>query len=235
MLAASGLGLSLDALRAENLSERSYRVHSGDTLSKISRAFGVSVGDLKRANKLSSDRILVGQVLIVPQSTAEHPLDPVIAPTRALEVDRRRWKFIVAHHSAIEAGNAASYGNTHRRRGMQNGLAYHFVIGNGMDSGDGEIELGPRWEKQLRGGHVSDSKVNERGIGICLVGNLENHPMTAMQRRSFLLLVDYLRDNCVAPDAAFTVHRSVDGRRHTACPGKHFPYGEMRARYGANI
>jgi hypothetical protein len=42
-------------------------------------------------------------------------------------------------YSAIKDGNAASYDRAHRRRGMENGLAYHFVIGNGVDSGDGEI------------------------------------------------------------------------------------------------
>ena len=43
---------------------------------------------------------------------------------------------------------------------MQNGLAYHFLIGNGIDSGDGEVEIGPRWKRQLLGGHVKNYKIN---------------------------------------------------------------------------
>lgn len=228
---AAGLGFSVSPLLGETSDALTYRVKRGDTLSEIARLFNVSVRDLKRANDLDSDLILVGQTLIIPRSASPSELEPVVEATRPLTIDRKRWKYIVAHHSAIERGNATSYGNTHKRRGMVNGLAYHFVIGNGVDSGDGEIEIGPRWRNQIRGGHVSDSSVNEAGVGICLVGNLENHPMTAKQRRSFLLLVDYLREHCVAPDFTFTVHRWVDGRKHTLCPGKHFPYREMSARY----
>ena len=35
----------------------------------------------------------------------------------------------------------------HRDRGFDE-LGYHFVIGNGTNSGDGQIEVGPRWTKQ---------------------------------------------------------------------------------------
>ena len=65
---------------------------------------------------------------------------------------------------------------SHRKRGMQNGLAYHFVIGNGTDTQDRQIEMGSRWLKQLQGGHVKNHYINEVGIGICLVGNFENNP-----------------------------------------------------------
>ena len=42
-----------------------HRVHSGETLSSIARKYGVSVGELKRSNGLSSDRLSVGQKLTV--------------------------------------------------------------------------------------------------------------------------------------------------------------------------
>src|SRR2546422_5378948 len=93
--------------------------------------------------------------------------------TKELSVSSGRWQWIVGHHSAIKNGNATIYDRAHRQRGMENGLAYHFVIGNGIDSGDGEIEIGHRWIKQLKGGHVHREDINEVGIGICLVGNFE--------------------------------------------------------------
>src|SRR3974390_2523242 len=74
--------------------------------------------------------------------------------TKHLHIAPGRWRWLVIHHSGTEYGNAAIYDRQHRERGMENGLAYHFVIGNGVDSGDGEIEIGPRWLKQLKGGHV---------------------------------------------------------------------------------
>ena len=48
---------------------------------------------------------------------------------------------------------------------MSNGLAYHFVIGNGSSSGNGEIEIGSRWTRQINGGHVASDYLNNIAIG----------------------------------------------------------------------
>ncbi len=45
---------------------RTYTVQPGDTLSAIGKAFEVSVEDLKKANKLTSDTIVPGQMLAMP-------------------------------------------------------------------------------------------------------------------------------------------------------------------------
>ena len=45
-----------------------YVVQPGATLSAISKAYKVSVKDIKRANKLNSDIIRVGQKLYIPQN-----------------------------------------------------------------------------------------------------------------------------------------------------------------------
>ena len=47
----------------------SYRVRSGDSLWSISRAYGITVAQLKMANKLTSSRIYAGQRLQVPVSS----------------------------------------------------------------------------------------------------------------------------------------------------------------------
>lgn len=220
------LGLSAQA------GGNTYTVKRGDTLSGIAVAHGTTVRAIKETNNLRSDLIRIGQELTIPGLAQDSTgaLAPVIAANRNIQIDRNRWRYIVAHHSAIERGNAAIYGAAHRRRGMENGLAYHFVIGCGVDSGDGEIEVGPRWHKQLNGGHVRNHAVNNTGIGICLVGNFENRSPTRRQHASFVQLVDYLRARCTASNCTFSVHKWID-RNHTLCPGKHFPYAEMRRRY----
>ena len=48
-----------------------YIVQSGDTLSHIGKKFGVTVAAIKDANALASDRILVGQSLVVPTVSGE--------------------------------------------------------------------------------------------------------------------------------------------------------------------
>ena len=151
--------------------------------------------------------------------------------TTRLGVRPSRWQWIVAHHSAIREGNAAIYGRAHRQRGMENGLAYHFVIGNGVDSGDGEIEIGPRWFKQIKGGHVHREEINEVGIGICLVGNFEQTRPTLKQILAFQELVDYLRAGVVGTRIRFAVHKEIDPGR-TACPGRYFPTAQMHRLYG---
>lgn len=151
--------------------------------------------------------------------------------TARIRVRPNRWQWIVAHHSAIRQGNAAIYGRAHYQRGMENGLAYHFVIGNGVDSGDGEIEIGPRWLKQLKGGHVNREEVNEVGIGICLVGNFEQTRPTVKQLLAFRELVDYLRTDVVGTKIRFAVHKEIDPGR-TACPGRFFPTAQMHRLYG---
>ena len=207
-----------------------YIVQKGDTLGSIADHHRTSVATLKRTNNLRSDLIRVGQKLSIPDaSAASHSalLAPVVSATNRIRVDPSRWRYIVCHHSAIEAGNATIYGKAHQRRGMEHGLAYHFVIGNGKDSGDGEIEIGPRWTKQLRGGHVRKTTVNDSGIGICLVGNFENHPPTIRQRQALNDLLGFLRDGHVRSNVDVTVHKWVD-KNHTLCPGKHFPYDDLK-------
>ena len=104
---------------------------------------------------MNSDLLRIGQQLTIPpgnKQPASDRLSVARSETARISVRTGNWKRIVVHHSAIKYGNAAKYDAAHRQRGMQNGLAYHFVIGNGIDSGDGEVEIGPRWKKQLLGG-----------------------------------------------------------------------------------
>ena len=233
LLASAGLLWGTPDLSAASpgTGEIAYKVKKGDTLSAIAKRTGTTVRALQARNKIKGDRILIGQKLVIPGNFAPlAALAPVIAATRKIKIDRNRWRYIVIHHSAIEAGNARAYGSNHRRRGMEHGLAYHFVIGNGRDSGNGEIEIGPRWTKQLRGGHVRKSSVNNSGIGICLVGNFQNRRPGKTQLESAYNLVDYLRDGLVHRKCKVTVHRWVD-INHTVCPGKHFPYKTLKSRY----
>jgi murein DD-endopeptidase MepM/ murein hydrolase activator NlpD len=237
-LAVLPAGASLLASPAPNTF---YVVRSGDTLSGIAARYGVSVSALRLRNRLTSDRIVPGQRLSLPGSASRSPasappsvLAPVLAAARGLAITPGRWTHLVIHHSGIEAGNAKAYDGAHRRRGMENGLAYHFVIGNGRDSGDGQIEVGPRWHRQIYGGHVRSQAMNEHGIGICLVGNFETRTPGARQLASLHALLAHLRADGL-PGAGVpkvTVHRWVD-RNHTVCPGRRFPFNDLKRRYGA--
>ena len=231
LLTAAGLFLFGPRVFAA-LSNDIYVVKKGDTLTKIATAYGISVREIKRINGISNDLIVTGQSLKIPKILKpSESLKRVKEVTNSVRTKPRKWKYIVGHHSAIASGNAEIYDRNHRRRGMKNGLAYHFVIGNGIDSGNGEIEIGNRWLEQLDGGHVRRKEVNQRGIGICVVGNFEETRPTRNQVRAFIELVSYLGNHFLEGNYKFLVHREVD-RNHTVCPGKFFPTQAMHRRFG---
>lgn len=232
LLAGLGVTLTTDHLLAAG-TETAHTVQKGDTLSGIALKYGSSVRLIKQANGLKSDLIRVGQKLSIPINTPAQAdlLGSVRKETAQINVRASNWDTIIVHHSAIKYGNAAIYDKAHRKRGMQNGLAYHFVIGNGIDSGDGEIEVGPRWKKQLLGGHVKSYQVNLTAIGICLVGNFEESYPSKRQISAFTQLMDYLQGDVLRKKTKFAGHREIKGEQ-TICPGKNFPLAAMHARFG---
>jgi len=138
-------------------------------------------------------------------------------------LQRDKWKHIIGHHSATPNGNAAIFDRYHREFcHMEYGLAYHFIIGNGTDSAAGQIEIGPRWTEQLRGGHVKNLAWDENSIGICLVGNFEETYPTKKQIGAFIQLTGFLKRDLLADKPALLLHREIPGEQ-TLCPGANFP------------
>lgn len=130
----------------------------------------------------------------------------------------RPWKWIVIHHSATSTGSAAMFDRMHREKGWDE-LGYHFVIGNGTLTGDGQVEVGPRWPIQKHGAHAKtpDNRFNDFGIGICLVGNFEETHPTPAQMRSLAKLVSYLMRTYNIPPSCVIGHRDT---KPTECPGR---------------
>jgi hypothetical protein len=157
----------------------------------------------------------------------------VIEAIRRAPVKRRRWQFIVVHNSGTRQGNARAFDYYHRNvRRMRNGLAYHFVIGNGTSSGNGQIEVGDRWRRQINGGHVHSDYLNNISLGICLVGDFNRDQPTRAQLESCEELIRYLRERCGKVGMRSIIvrpHREMNPPRWaTDCPGDAFPYSWFR-------
>ena len=157
----------------------------------------------------------------------------VIEAIRRAPVKRRRWQFIVVHNSGTRQGNARVFDYYHKHvRRMQNGLAYHFVIGNGTSTGNGQIEVGDRWRRQINGGHVHSDYLNNISLGICLVGDFNRDQPTRAQLDACEELIRYLRQRCGGTGrGAIPVkpHREINPPRWpTDCPGDDFPYSWFR-------
>lgn len=151
-------------------------------------------------------------------------------------VARHRWRYIVVHNSGTTQGNAKAFDYYHRRvRKMPNGLAYHFVIGNGTSSGNGFVEIGPRWVSQINGGHVHSDYLNSIALGICLVGDYNRSKPTRQQLEALDELIQYLRKRVGKTDhqlAIVKAHREINPPQWpTDCPGSQFPYPWLHSHF----
>src|ERR1051325_7499212 len=198
-----------------------YVVHPGDRLMQIAHDQNVSYSALKDINGIENpEKIVPGQVLILPRSgigssskTSRLQLEASMKRTLdEIPVTVSRWKYIVIHHTATSQGNATGIDRDHRERGMENGLAYHFVIGNGHGMNDGSIFIGNRWLHQLNGGHLHSEELNAESIGICLVGNCEKNPPTEAQMKSLEKLTNYLLRRCDLTKTAVKTHHEINTR-----------------------
>lgn len=136
-------------------------------------------------------------------------------------VKPRQYNWIFIHHTATPAGNLARIDASHRQKGWENGAGYDFVVGNGTESRDGQIEVGPRWTKQLIGAHThspdGSNKYNEHGIGVVLVGNFDETRPSAKQMQAISKLVAYLMKTYNVPPSRVLAHKNV---KPTDCPGR---------------
>lgn len=136
------------------------------------------------------------------------------------------WNWIVIHHSATPGGGAVAFDRMHKQKGWDE-LGYHFVVGNGTETRDGQVEVGSRWSKQKHGAHTKtpDNRYNEHGIGICLVGNFDNERPTRAQMASLARLVAYLQKTYRIPSDRVIGHGDT---KATDCPGRNLHVAEVR-------
>jgi N-acetylmuramoyl-L-alanine amidase len=182
-----------------------------------------------------------GPVLVAPQQPriavkpTPVPVKPLPQITKSTGVvpkswipdaTARPWKWIVVHHSATPTGSASDFDRMHRDKGWDE-LGYDFVIGNGTDSGNGQIEVGPRWSKQKWGAHAKtpDNRYNEYGIGICLVGNFDLERPTPQQLQSLARLSAYLIKTYHISPQNVIGHGDT---KATDCPGRYMNVAQFR-------
>ncbi|MGI8603883.1 MAG: N-acetylmuramoyl-L-alanine amidase [Verrucomicrobiales bacterium] len=103
-------------------------------------------------------------------------------------VGGRRWREILIVGSECSAGNAKSLNSYHLKAHDDDGLKWHFVVGNGSLSRNGEIEVGPRWDRQVPAGSGSVDSLE-----IALIGELSDGWPTQKQADAVAELVDYLQ------------------------------------------
>ncbi len=166
------------------------------------------------------------------------PPEPICAAPDLTEIERltaldsgvsaRNWTHIIIHHSGTEAGDYASIDRYHREEKGWSGAGYHFIIGNGTRTGDGELEATARWTAQIIGAHCQASSMNHRSVGICFVGDFEQSSgPSPSQLAAGKKLVRHIVRKFDIPPENILGHGEVPGAQ-TACPGAHFPLNVLR-------
>jgi LysM repeat protein len=210
-----------------------HSVRKGETLTQLARRYKISVAELAKRNGLSTTAQLhIGQGLVIP-GPREVPALP--ESVRQQMADTRptpgKWKYIVVHHSGTYMATVKGMDRFHRQeRHMTNGLAYHFVIGNGNGMEDGEIAVGHRWKEQLDGGHLRSDELNAVSIGICLVGDFEHAHPTPKQMDSLRALIHDLLARCKLGADCIRTHQQINPV-YTRCPGRDFPTEAFLAEF----
>lgn len=122
---------------------------------------------------------------------------PAGVPSRA-ETNR-----IIFHHSASDSGDVEEIDGWHRDRGFAC-IGYHFVIPR-----KGHFQYGRKL--QLVGAHTQGR--NDDSIGVCIIGNLQDYPMTSSQEAECMRLY---HDLCRLYSKTLLIEF-----HHEECPGSH--------------
>ncbi len=183
-----------------------------------------------------------------PSPTPVKPAAPAVSPTKPAASapvlpspaprgwlpsrPNRAWSAIIVHHSATREGNATIIDKWHREQNGWDGIGYDFVVGNGSNSGDGEVEPTYRWRGQLTGAHCGGTPgnwANEEGVGICLIGDFNRSTPTPKQRASLVQLVRFLQQRYHIPKSRVYGHGNTPGGHVTDCPGDRFPMAWLKS------
>jgi hypothetical protein len=134
-----------------------------------------------------------------------------------------RWRYIYIHQSLTASGNAMTLG-----QGPE-GLADHFVIGNGDGSADGEVQIGRRWAEQQSAGAVPGTdRIDPNCVSICVVGDFNRGRPTPTQQARLAELVSALQRQLDIPGDRIILLTASN--KSTAGPGAYFPVADFRAR-----
>lgn len=145
----------------------------------------------------------------------------------------KKWTAIVIHHSGTRNGNQAIFDKWHRESRHWAGVGYDFIIGNGTDSGDGQVETTYRWRRQETGAHCGGTPgnwANEYAIGICLVGDFNLTAPTGSQMQSLVRLLRFLQRRYGISKSRIFGHGGTPGYTgKTKCPGRRFPMARLKS------
>jgi N-acetyl-anhydromuramyl-L-alanine amidase AmpD len=162
----------------------------------------------------------ISEMQTVLMQAGEAPSPAEMQATLKPAVSPLHWSYIVLHHSATVTGDLETFRADHLRRGWSD-VGYHFVVRT-APAGSAILEISRRWKLQKWGAHAGNVLMNERGIGICVVGDFSRPTQTLTRQQAILLneVIASLQGSFRISDQHVLLHREITA---TFCPGVFFP------------
>jgi len=136
------------------------------------------------------------------------------------------WEYLIIHHTGAEEKDTEQIRRYHRSLGWRD-IGYNYVIEkSGL--------VAPGRSLEVPGAHCRAGGMNTRGIGIALIGNLEEHPPMQEQVDALVRLVGGVMQQYQVAVENVLGHREVPGAA-TVCPGRLFPLEEVRIKVQAHL
>ncbi|NQZ56308.1 MAG: N-acetylmuramoyl-L-alanine amidase [Lentisphaeraceae bacterium] len=205
-----------------------YKIQSGDTLTDIAKISGISISQIKKFNKLTTDKVKSADMLLLPGVTKLKRgglLQELSFTTRSQwQAKKPRnmrqappYSRITLHHTSdskdtFPSDNKAylrSIQNHHQRANKWADIAYHFLIGENGEIFEGRLLC-------YQGAHVK--RHNPGNIGIALLGNFDTQKLNLAQTKTLTKLLDALRERYDIDRSQLYAHKDLG---HTLCPGKY--------------
>ncbi len=160
---------------------------------------------------------------------------------------KNKPEFIVVHHDAGHGKATAksiNKGHKHRKKPGNKKrnficIGYHYIV-----LPDGTIEVG-RYER-MNGAHAPG--LNRKSLGVCVIGNFHDHvPKMLPTEKQMERTSDLIANLCARykiPTSHMLEHKTVyerywnpfhEQQRYTACPGKDFPFWELKSMTEAKL
>jgi len=134
-------------------------------------------------------------------------------------------KYIILHHSLTRDGSTVSWSAIKRYHTQTLGwrdIGYHFGIE--AIKWEHEILVGRMMDES--GAHCREDGMNRKSLGICFVGNFDEHEVPPLQWTEGVRLVRSLMNVFDIPIHNVLGHR--DFAKYKSCPGENFSIDDFR-------
>ena len=144
----------------------------------------------------------------------------------------RRWERVVLHGTGSTTSAPRLLQRYHSNvQGVPEGMAWHFVIGNGKGAADGSILATDGWQRAIPAASGRDPGTRYTSISVCLAGDFHEQPPTDAQLQALSELMDYF--GIKLGHLPLSAHEGARGDL-ARCLGDKFPLQQIQQAWEAD-